>query len=62
MIQNKDATGNIYVTCDGSTSTTAKGIKIAAGQSMELQGFVPTGAIMAIGDAASNANISVMVG
>jgi hypothetical protein len=62
MIQNKDASGNIYVTCDGSTATTAKGIKIAAGQSMELQGFVPTGAIMAIGDVASNANISVMIG
>lgn len=61
LIQNKDAAGNVYVTCDGTAATAANGIKIAPWASLELQGFVPTGAIMALGDIASNANIAVMV-
>lgn len=63
FIQNNDASGDIYITLDGSASTAAKGIKIGAnGGAYELQGFVPVGAINAIGSIASNANIVVVEG
>lgn len=57
LIQNNDASGDVYVTLDGTAATTAKGIKIAAGGSYECQNFCPTGAINAIGSIASNANV-----
>lgn len=57
LIQNNDTSGDVYVTLDGTTATTAKGIKLAAGGSIEIQGFAPTGAINAIGSIASNANV-----
>lgn len=57
LIQNNDASGDIYITLDGTAATTAKGIKIAAGSSYECQGFCPSGAVYAIGSIASNANI-----
>lgn len=63
MIQNNDASGDIYVTVDGAAATTGKGIKIGAnGGAWELQGFMPVGAINAIGTVASNANIVVIEG
>lgn len=62
LIQNNDASGDIYVTLDGTAATTAKGIKIAAGGSYECQGYVPTGQIFAIGSIASNANIVAVEG
>lgn len=62
LVQNKDASGDIYVTLDGSAATTANGIKVAAGGSIELQGYVPTGALYAIGSIASNANIVAVEG
>lgn len=62
LVQNKDATGVIYITLDGSAATVAAGIKIGPGASYELQGYVPSGAINAIGDIASNANIVVAEG
>jgi len=62
LIQNNDTTGVIYVRVDGATATAATGIKVAAGGSYELQGYVPTGAITAIGSIASNANVLVVEG
>lgn len=62
MIQNKDAAGNIFVTLDGSAATTANGVKIVPGGSLILDIYTPTGAVMAIGDIASNANIVVVEG
>ncbi len=62
LIQNNDASGDIYVALDGTTATTVKGIKIAAGGSYECQGFCPAGAIAAIGSLASNANIVIVEG
>lgn len=62
LIQNKDAAGAIFVTLDGTAATTANGVKIPPGGSYELQAFVPVGAIMAIGDIASNANIVTVEG
>lgn len=60
LIQNNDATGTISVRLDGATATMTNGILIPAGGSYELQGFVPTGAIVAIGSIASNANVETV--
>ncbi len=62
LIQNNDATGDIYVRLDGTAATLTTGVKIPAGGSYELAGFVPTGAITAIGSIASNANIVTVEG
>lgn len=62
LIQNNDASGDVFVTLDGGAATTAKGIKIVAGGSYECAGYVPSGAIFAIGNIASNANIVTVEG
>ena len=62
LIQNNDASGDIYVTLDGTAATTAKGIKIAAGGSLELADFLPTGQVNAIGNTAGNANTVLVEG
>jgi hypothetical protein len=62
LIQNNDTAGIIYVRLDGGAATAATGIKIAAGGSYECAGYVPTGAITAIGDIASNANVVAVEG
>ncbi len=63
LIQNNDASGDIFVRLDGAAATAANGIKVASGGgSYELQGFVPNGAITAIGSIASNANVIVVEG
>lgn len=62
LIQNNDASGDIFVRLDGTAATLTTGVKIPAGGSYELQGFVPTGLITAIGNIASNANVVVVEG
>lgn len=62
LIQNKDAAVDIYVTLDGGAATVAKGIKILAGESYELQGYVSTGAVNAITASGANANVIVVEG
>lgn len=62
LIQNNDASGDVYVTLDSTAATTDKGIKIGAGASYECWGFVPNGAINAIGSIASNANVVTVEG
>lgn len=63
LIQNNDTTGIVYVTLDGSAATTANGIKLLpGGASLELQGYVPSGAINALGSIASNAAVVVVEG
>jgi hypothetical protein len=62
LIQNRDGTGDIYVTLDGSAATTGNGIKIEAAGSLELQGYVPIGAINAIGTIANNPNVLTVEG
>ncbi len=62
LIQNKDASGDIYVTLDGTAATTGKGLLIAAGGSYECQGYVPTGQVFAIGSIANNANVVTVEG
>lgn len=61
LIQNKDLTGNIYINF-GSAATVANGIKIAAGSSYEMNSTQSSGAVFAIGDIASNANIVYVQG
>lgn len=63
LIQNNDATGDIYVRLDSSGATVGThGVKIPAGGSYELTGYVPTGSITAIGSIASNPNVVVVEG
>lgn len=62
IIQNKDAAGNIYVNLSGLAATVANGLKIAPGGSLVLDGYVPWGAVYAIGDIANNANVVVIEG
>jgi hypothetical protein len=62
LIQNKDASGDIYVTLTGADATTSNGIKIPAGGALELSNYCPTAAVYAIGSLANNANIVVAEG
>ena len=54
LIQNKNPSGDIYVKVDGQPVAVAGGVKIGPGGSWELAGYVPTGAITAIGSLANN--------
>lgn len=62
QIQNNDAALTIYVTLDGTAATTAKGLKLGPGQSLEIQGRAPTGAINAINSSGSNTAVVVVEG
>ncbi len=62
LIQNNDSSADIFVTVDGTNATSSNGVKITAGGSYELQGFVPTGAVKAIASVASTSAIVVMEG
>lgn len=62
IIQNKDATGSVYLKFGATAATTANGIRIAPGGAYEITGFAPTDQIQAIGDIASNANVIVVEG
>lgn len=63
LIQNNDTALDIWIRHDGgAAAVNANGsIKIPPGGSYELQGYAPTGAIMAIAGTA-NANVSVVEG
>lgn len=61
LIQNKDATGIIYITFS-AMSTIAGGIEIKPGGSFELNSNILTGAVNAIGSIASNNNVIVLEG
>lgn len=62
LIQNKDPTADLWVNLAGVAATSANGLLITAGGSLELQGYVCTGAVTAIGSIASNANIVIVEG
>ena len=62
LIQNNDATGNVWVNVAGAAATSTSGVLIGPGGSYELSTFVPTGAINAIGSLASNANVVTVEG
>lgn len=62
LIQNKSATGTIYLRLDGAAATVANGLRLGPGDSLSLENYVPTGAIFAIGDIASNTEVLTMQG
>lgn len=57
LIQNKDAAGSIFLNLAGAAATVVNGVKIPPGGSLELNCNLLTGAVFAIGDIPSNANI-----
>lgn len=59
LIQNRDLAGSIWVNLDGNAATQANGIKIGPGGSLELNTFIPNGAINAISDIAAAAILVV---
>jgi hypothetical protein len=63
LIQNKDAAGIVYINFGAGAATAANGVKISAGGSYVADAnYCPDGAIQAIGDIASNANVVVVEG
>lgn len=52
LLQNKSASGTVWIRTDGGAVTAATGLKIPPGGSVEFQGFVPSGAITWIADVA----------
>lgn len=62
LVQNKDATANLYLNFGAGAATVANGVKIPPGGNFELNSNLSTDAIQAIGDTASNANIVVVEG
>lgn len=61
LIQNKDASGQIYINF-GFAATVANGVQISPGGAYELSGNVSTQQIFAIGSIASNANVVTVEG
>jgi hypothetical protein len=59
LIQNKDASGDIYINF-GAAATVANGLKIAPNGAYELNANMLTAEIFAIGNIANNPNIVVI--
>jgi hypothetical protein len=62
LIQNKDASGNIFVNFGSAAATVANGIKIGPGGNFEMSQNQSTQDLQCIGDMASNTNILVVEG
>ena len=61
LIQNKDGAGNLYIAF-GKAATVANGVRIIPGGAYELVGVCSTQEIRAIGDIASNPNVTTVEG
>lgn len=61
LVQNRDASGAIYLNFGAAAATTNNGVLIPAGGFYE-PGVIPTDAIQAIGSIASNANVLTVEG
>lgn len=61
QVQNFDASGIIYVRCDGNAATTTTSVVITAGETWAPL-IPPVGACAAIGSIASNANVATTEG
>lgn len=61
LIQNKDASGNIYINF-GAAATVANGVLIPPKGTFVLENNILTAQIFAIGDIGSNANVVVVEG
>lgn len=61
LIQNKALAGDVFVNLAG-VATAGNGLLIVPGASLELSGYVCTGAVSAIGSVASNPDVVVVEG
>lgn len=62
LVQNKSATGTVWLNLQGGGATQANGIRVGPGDSFELQGYVHTGPLLMIGDIATNPDVLVVEG
>lgn len=62
MVQNKSTTGTIFLNFGAGAATTANGIRLGPGAVWEWDFNVPTKAIQAIGDIASNPDVLTVEG
>lgn len=62
MVQNNHATASVFLNLAGAAATVAAGVKLGPGGSLLLDNFVPSAAIFAIGDIASNTAVVVVEG
>ena len=62
FIQNKSASGSIYLSFTGNDATVADGFRLGPGESMEFSDFIPVTGVNAIGDIPSNSEVIVMWG
>lgn len=63
MVQNNDSVVDVWVRVDGVAATLGAGVRLLAGGStLEIAGYVPTGAINAIGTNGGTANLQVIEG
>ena len=62
LIQNKSSVGNIWLSHSAGPATQANGLRIAPGGYWEWDSTIPTGAVFAVGDVASNPDILIIEG
>lgn len=63
MIQNKDASGSVFLTFGAGPATVAGGLKLAPNGAIVFDAtYCPTNAVQAIGDTANNQNVIVLEG
>ena len=62
MVQNRDASGSIYLNWGAGAATTTNGVLIGPGGAYEMSEAQSTPAMQAIGSIASNANVLVTEG
>lgn len=62
FVQNKSTTGTVWLTVTGAAATTVNGVRLGPGDSFEVSGYVPTGALCMVGDIASNPDVMWLEG
>lgn len=62
LVQNNHATASVFLNLAGAAATVAAGVKLEPGGSLLLDNFVPSAAIFAIGDTASNTAVIAVEG
>lgn len=62
LVQNQDATGNVFLKFAAAATADAASIKIPPGGNYEMNGVIATQALNAIGDVAANGNVLTVEG
>ena len=62
LVQNNHATASVFLNLTGAAATVEAGVKLGPGGSLLLDNFVPSAAICAIGDTASNTAVIAVEG